>query len=273
MALVDPDIHFESPPVIETVLGVQFDSLKQYRNAHAGVFWSTLGENWDVLEEAPPLAVQFEQFEEGIIWRSMGELNVRLSPIPPIRAKIATSRRDRLIQIQENRFHYNWLAGERKDDYPRYRAVKSGFEEYLSRFRNFLREASIGEISPNQWEITYRNHVPRGDLWDDPSEWGNVLKILPTVVDLTAVRTESIGGEWHTVIGNQLGRLHVKLSHEKSPDNAELLVVLMTARGPIHGSDAFEEMSNGLDIGRNAIVTTFKEITTKEAHEMWRLKS
>ena len=32
---------YERPPVVETVLGVQFDSLPKFTNAHLGTFWET----------------------------------------------------------------------------------------------------------------------------------------------------------------------------------------------------------------------------------------
>ena len=33
---------YEHPPVVETVIGVQFDSLPELRNAHLGAFWKTV---------------------------------------------------------------------------------------------------------------------------------------------------------------------------------------------------------------------------------------
>jgi hypothetical protein len=33
---------YERPPVVETVLGVQFDPLPDLCNAHLGAFWGTL---------------------------------------------------------------------------------------------------------------------------------------------------------------------------------------------------------------------------------------
>lgn len=47
---------FERPPVIETMLGVQFQPLPALRSAHLGAFWKTLGEEWPVVLDASIIA-------------------------------------------------------------------------------------------------------------------------------------------------------------------------------------------------------------------------
>jgi hypothetical protein len=56
------------PPVVETILGVQFKPLRGLQNAHLGAFWKTLGDEWPTVADAPPLEPQFERFDAGGMW-------------------------------------------------------------------------------------------------------------------------------------------------------------------------------------------------------------
>ena len=60
---------YENPPVVESVLGVQFERLRGFKNAHLGAFWTTLDKKeWPVVADAPPLPPQFERFTESAKW-------------------------------------------------------------------------------------------------------------------------------------------------------------------------------------------------------------
>src|SRR5436309_10921680 len=88
---------YTNPPVVETVLGVQFDRLPGFTNAHLGAFWSKLDTNeWPEVADAPPLQPQFERFTEAAKW-SRG-LQFQLTPIPPGRVQIRNANGDRMIQ-------------------------------------------------------------------------------------------------------------------------------------------------------------------------------
>ena len=54
---------YEKPPVVETVLGLQFNPLSAFTNAHLGAFWQSLGvEAWPTVTDKPPLPRQEERF-------------------------------------------------------------------------------------------------------------------------------------------------------------------------------------------------------------------
>ena len=71
MSMADSSLPaFRKPPVVETVLGVQFDPIPGFSNAHLGAFWKRLlahensgsaGE-WRTLTDAPPIEPTFERF-------------------------------------------------------------------------------------------------------------------------------------------------------------------------------------------------------------------
>ena len=265
---------FERPPVLETVLGVQFEPLRSLTSAYLGAFWKSLGSNWVPVEDAPAIEPQFEQFGIGPSW---GSVRLSFGQMPGIRLRIRSKAKakSRMIQVQNGRFHYNWVGVGK--DYPRYSQIRQEFDKELKAFENFLREESLGEIKPNQWEVTYVNHIPRRTTWETPAEWGP--RVLPGLLgcfpESNEVAAESFGGQWHYEIKPQRGRLHIELRHMKpeSPDAPDLLIMKLTARGPIGtAEEGGPTLDQGLDLGREAIVRAFKELTSPEAHEYWGLK-
>jgi len=74
-----------------------------------------------------------------------------------------------MVQLQNGRFHYNWL-GNSGEEYPRYRIVKPEFEALYAEFKQFLSDEGLGMPTENQWEITYLNQIPQGGgLWNKVS--------------------------------------------------------------------------------------------------------
>ena len=64
---------FDSPPVIETVLGVQFAPLPNFSTVHSGWFWKNyLGEDWTSVKVVPRLDDHFERFGEEPQWTPLG---------------------------------------------------------------------------------------------------------------------------------------------------------------------------------------------------------
>jgi uncharacterized protein (TIGR04255 family) len=263
---------FRRPPVIETIIGVQFDALPKFRNAHLGAFWTTLGPDWTQVSDAPPLEPEFERFGEGDNW---GKLRLKVTQDPSTRVRIEHAHGTQMIQVQNGRFHYNWL-GKDGGQYPHYANVRAEFDRQLAHFRSFVTDLALGELRPNQWEVTYLNHIPRGTVWQTPADWPMLLAGLPAPFSEPAsTRLESAAGEWHYEIPPQLGRLHVQLTHGKrsaGSDDGELLQLTLTARGPVSGAtDLWTQLSDGLDLGHRVIVLAFLDLTSDTAHEFWGL--
>ena len=53
---------FDSPPVIEVVLGVQFERITELRTVHAGYLWDVFRNDFPHAQEHPPLNPTFETF-------------------------------------------------------------------------------------------------------------------------------------------------------------------------------------------------------------------
>lgn len=258
---------FTNPPVIETILGVQFQPLRSFSNAHLGAFWKELDEQWADVSDAPPLPPQFEEFGEARSWAQVG-LQLRVTQEVASRLQIRNATKDRMIQIQNSRLHYNWMG--QGSNYPRYAKVRPEFDTVLTKLEQFLAKKSLGDLRRNQWEVTYINHIPKGAIWKNPQDLPQVFRFLAAFDSPTPVRLESLDGEWHYEIVPKRGRLHVQLLHGRRPDppTSEVLRLTLTARGPVQPGLTLDE---GLNLGHEAIVKTFMELTTDIAHEYWGL--
>ena len=266
---------YANPPVVETVLGVQFDRLPGFTNAHLGAFWKSLdAQQWPSVSDAPPLPPQFERFTEAAKWAR--GLQLQLTPIPPGRAQIRNRGGDRMVQVQNGRLHFNWL-GAAGGDYPRYEAVRAGFVEALDSFQNFIAHADVGNFRPNQWEVTYINQIPQGTVWSSPADWTffGPLRGIPTLDGV--VEGEDFTGEWHFMLPGQRGRLHLEWQHalRTTPEQQgrEVIQLTLTARGPVEATENnTQPILEGLDFGRAAIVKTFASLMSDEANMKWGLK-
>jgi uncharacterized protein (TIGR04255 family) len=267
--------EYESPPIIETVLGVQFVRLDGFTNAHLGAFWASLDRSeWPETSNAPSLEPQFERFEE-TAWASFGS-RFTLTNDPSSRLQIRNADRNRMIQVQSNRLHFNWL-GKDGDPYPSYEVVKDGFDRTYQMFAEFANKEGFGEIRPNQWEITYVNHILRGTVWQTPADWSRFFCLLGDVPGGSDVVAEGFAGRWRFVIPEKKGRLHVEWQQGakdvEDGDKQQMVRLTFTARGPV-SDDEREQVtfSTGLDLGREAIVRSFKRFMSDEANRRWGLK-
>jgi uncharacterized protein (TIGR04255 family) len=270
-----PRPDYERPPVVETILGVQFEPLPQFKNAHLGAFWKTLNtEEWPAVSDAPLLEPQFERFTESARWRKIG-LQLKFSQSPSCRLQIKNEAGDRMIQLQNGRLHFNWL-GQQGGDYPRYPQVREEFRWAMEQFTRFVTQENLGGVRANQWEVTYLNHIAKETVWNGPNDWSffKPLGAIPSIGGIA--HAESFDGEWHFVIPPDRGRLHVGWRHglQSEPEQRELIVLTLTARGPIqNGEDGAEGVLDGLDLGREVIVRSFAKLMSESANQYWGLTS
>lgn len=269
-----PFPDYEDPPVVETILGVQFNPLSGWRNAHLGAFWKTLNtDDWPNVFDAPPLQLQFERFTESARWAMVGA-QLTLTQDLSARLQIKNKEGDRMIQLQNSRLHFNWL-GQAGGQYPRYGSIRDGFVWVLQQFIEYVAREKVGDFRPNQWEVTYLNHIPKGTIWNTPNDWGFFLPLGPVPTIEHLVQGESFAGGWHFVIPEQRGRLHVQWQHgRKSDPEEEVIVLTLTARGPVAGSEnSIQAILDGLDLGRETIVRSFVAFTSEAANKYWGLKN
>jgi uncharacterized protein (TIGR04255 family) len=258
---------FNHPPLVESVLGVQFAPIMYFTSGHAGKFWRSLGPDWTSARDAAPLDPSFEEFGERGAWAEQVN-RFRISAAPAhSRLQIQHSSGDRMIQVQESRFHYNWV---RKDSaaYPRYATIRPEFEQAFTEFCGFCENEKLTVPAPNQWEITYVNLLLERESWRTAADWSEILpSLLGPATKIHDLGLETLHGRWTFELPSQSGRLHVELACVRAgPDKKRALQLTLTSRGPAADWSA---ALGGLELGHAAIVRTFDAVTSERAHKLW----
>jgi uncharacterized protein (TIGR04255 family) len=262
---------FTNPPVIEVALSVQFEPLDALRTLHLGLLWAEFRERFPRTEEHPPRPPVIEEF--GVRRKPKMDVRVEVAvPVPQVR--FLTDKGNEIIQAQQDRFVHNWRKVGAGDEYPRYESVKRKFEEELRAVRQFVARERLGELIPNQCEITYVNHIISGEGWERHGELAKIVTVCTThYSDTYLSEPEEVKFAIRYVIpatdGKPLGRLHITLDPGyRISDDRPVCIMVLTARGRPDG-EGIEGALRFLDVGREWIVRSFTSVTSPRMHEIW----
>jgi uncharacterized protein (TIGR04255 family) len=267
-------VKFDAPPVVETALSVQFNSLPGFSGAHAGWFWKEYVEKltdgptnqWIHAADVPRLPEVFEKFGTEDIWVPP---SVRFAPVTSVRTQLLRGDGERMIQVQDTRFVLNWRKAE--GSYPSYQALLPEFRNMLHAFQSFCSEAGFGLPVYNVWEIVYVDHVRKGTMWDSARDLSRIFPGLSTppvsVQHAPPSGDETVSADWRFSLANRRGRLYIQIRQVRiQPSNEEVIQLTTTARGPVNENQSWEQ---GLNFGHEAIRETFLAITSAEAQRYW----
>ena len=266
---------FEKPPVVEVVLSIQFEPLVNLTNAHLGLLWGEYRERYPKTQSFAPIEPVKEEFGVPSLTQ---EIKFQLQPAPVLRSWFKNDAEVGLIQIQQDRFVYNWVTGKEGGDYPRYVFVRDEFKKEFKIFQDFLRGEGLGEIIPNQCEVTYINNIYGEGVWADFSEADKLFTVFkPQYSDSFLKNPEHINFALRYIISDAeerpIGRLHILAEPRYRRTDKQLLYVLtLTARGYTPGT-GLDGAFTFFEVGHEWIVKGFKSITRPKMHEAWRLKN
>ena len=258
---------YENPPVVETAIAIQFQPLKQLSNVHLWEFWSSIRDEYPKTQDQEPLDQKTELFGDDI---------QRMPRLPQIQFRAHSSRLQAIsadghamVQVQNGRFIYNWRdLGD--GDYPHWQKTSAEFWAKYRMFAKYVESEGLGDISQNQWEITYVNHLMQGEDWQTEADWPELLPgILGESGRVTLGVLQGVELATQFALKDGQSRLHVELKKAAlvSDPEKELLVFTLTARGALSPECSTEDCFSA---GRRAIVTSFTEITGDAAHKRWR---
>ncbi|MGH7067906.1 MAG: TIGR04255 family protein [Acetobacteraceae bacterium] len=232
-------VKFDRPPVVEVACGVLFDTAPPLRSAYLGLYWKGIRKDFPKIEEALPLARTIEPKGPS----PTGMALVGIGPLPPLRRTWFVSEDGcNLIQVQEDRFLFNWKRTGEQDNYPSYEQVVGQFNRRLAGFLAFLDREGFGLPTYRQFELTYVNQIPIGQTPE-----GLAVRETTVLVDhVPQARPDRFLPEpeainWTSIypLPNGEGRLHAAARSGFSEVGARVLHLEMTARGiPTEASEA-----------------------------------
>lgn len=249
---------YKNPPVNEVVCGMRFHDPDKLRIPHIGFLWDKFRADYPIIQHAPPIAsVQGEILVDGA------------SGIPLPRVWFINESDDQLVQFQFDRFYFNWRR--RQSDYPRYDHVIKNFESVLNTIEDFFGKFELGELKPIECELTYINHIPKGQGW-------NTIDDLPRIfLDFAWKQTngrflpnpEKVFWKTEFPLQEDKGHLFVNLKQAiRTEDKIPLLVLELKTRG-IGESATKEAIREWFDVAHEWIVRGFTDLTTPEIQKIW----
>ena len=256
--------RFKKPPVIEVVLGAQFETLKGFLSPHYGLFWEVVRNEYPDVEDKPPLAEIFED-------KQAPGPPLELLELPPQRRVFFVHReKNFLLQLQPTRFLHNWRKVKAEDSYPTFAIAEERFQKYWAFLARFVADNKLGALQANQYELTYINHIIEGE-GAFPLAITKYLAAFNWRSDRPAPflpEPGSLAFNARFKLPENKGGLHVSLKHGKRlADAMDVLVLELTARGPAK-SDA-SDMKGWFSLAHEWIVRGFTDLTTEVAHRLW----
>lgn len=262
--------EFTNPPVIETVLGVQFKPLENFSTAHHGLFWATIRSDFRKYSVQLPLDPIIEGFEGKD--KTAPKFGFEIVSEPAIRSWFSNDPETRLIQVQKDRFHYNWKKVSGDEMYPRYDTIKPEFTEAWQKFCDFLKTQKIDPPEIVQCEVTYVNHIEVGKGWGSGEAHKVVTYCSGKFSGRFLPQPETVSLTTRFIMHDKKGRLHISMQPAiRRRDVKEVLKLDLTARGR-PSSSSLEDILEWFDLGHEWIVRGFTDFTTKEMHKQWGMK-
>lgn len=224
-------VRFDHPPVVEVVFGLTFSLNRPLQSAHFGSFWEKVRRDFPVVDDASPIQAIFETPESGAV---SPDFKVQVFDMPPLRRVWFAAKDGRqLIQLQADRFFYNWKRVEDSDNYPGFEKIFSTFLKQADVFAEFLREMELGSPKYSQLELIYTNLIGQSNGLNvaTPSRL-LVDHIHQDTADRFLPQPESFN--WNSIysLPDRLGRLYINAQTARRTSSSEHVVRLdAIARG------------------------------------------
>lgn len=252
-------VKFKRPPVVEVVCGVLFTVPQPLKSSHVGAFWEQVRKEFPRVEDAAPLAAVVE--EPG---RTTPEY--QFTNMPPLRRSwLISGGGEHLIQLQEDRFLFNWKRASDDTSYPSFLVVREHFEKHLAGFVAFCEKIGIGKPSYRQFELSYVNQISSANGLDavtldrlliDHVRDHSRERFLPS--------PEAINWVTAYQLPDGQGRLHVAAQSATDLSvNARLVRLDLTARG-ITSDHTDAGRKTWFDLAHEWITRGFADITASE---------
>lgn len=240
-------IRFKSPPLVELVLGAQFEKPFLSPEVVYQLYRDYFGSKFPTIQEREIVPTTIEKLDKETILSVPGHFQAR---------KLFVNRaNDELIQLQPDKFLYNWRRSKEGDTYPHFESVYSTFKDNLDLILKIAPNERI-----NQLEITYVDHIEHPDFKIREFD----LSTIFSFIKLPSIRGIDFKSSFIQPAINSNLYLTIRTAFtnvEKKP----FIYVETTCRGFVASMSVEEWMIKA----RKSLVDFFLEITTEEAHEKW----
>lgn len=254
---------YKKPPVNEVVCGIRYQTPEKIRIPHIGILWSKLQKEYPIIQHASPIlsgGLPLEDISTGL-------------PLP--RVWFVNEQDDQLIQFQFDRFYYNWRR--RKNIYPRYPNVIKNFQMTFEIIKAFFKENNLGPFLPVELELTYINHIPKGEGWNSFEDMQNLFVDFKWTPRNDRFLPNPIKTMWVSVfqLPNEKGTMTVNIKEAtRISDKIPVIVFELIAKRQCETTIEQDEIQAWYDLAHEWIVKGFTDLTIpKVQKDIWEIEN
>ena len=224
-------LDFENPPIEEVVLSILFRSLNSLLAPHLGEIWQDFKQNqFAQIVERPPVPPVVEKFPNPV-----GDPELRIGNAPELpRIWFVHKDQTEIIQVQRDRFTFNWRRTDSDQKYPGFSTICNKFNGFYNRFCQIIKDMEIGEVTPLQYELTYIDQIRQGDGWNTLNDIGRIYNLFSNSQNSDSFwnGTEFVNLRVSFPVQELHARLHLAISNRvKAHDRQQTLQTDFTVRG------------------------------------------
>lgn len=252
---------FDRPPLNEVAIGVVFEPIRALLIPHYGVLWQQFKDEYTAVEHAPALAGR-----DGV------PVTDTATGLPLPRVWFRNRDGSKLVQVQNDRFYFNWRATDQNKTYPSFDTIRPEFDRLLKIFADFTEKDLGAAITPIECDLTYINFIAKGAGWHSSGDLEGVLPDLQWRKQEARFLPVPDKVLWQPLflLPNGRGTLTVKLQPAKLvATGADILRLEMIARG-LPEPTTLAGCRSFFEIAHDWIVRGFADLTaTKVQHDLW----
>ena len=223
-------LDFARPPVDEVVLSVLFQPLDRLLAPHLGEIWQEFkkDEFIQILEQplVMPTMETFPGQNQGV------QFHINVPELP--RIWFIHENDSEILQVQRDRFTFNWRKIDPDQRYPGFAAIFERFTRFYNRFCLMIENLQIGLVAPLQYELTYIDQLMHGDGWNTLDEIGQIYNMFIDSEQSNSFwnNIESVNFRTSFPIADLQSRLHLAITNRvKMPEQRHTLQTDFTVRG------------------------------------------
>ena len=249
---------YKNPPINEVYCGVQFRTPVNLCITHFGSLYEKFSDEYPITKHAIPLA----SAEGEIVLDSATGM-----PLP--RVWFINESGDQLIQFQVDRFYFNWRRKEQ--DYPRYSHIIESFENVQDNIKDLFAESKLGELNPIKYELSYSNHILKGQGWDTIEDIPSIFTdfVWKKTSDRFLSNPKKITWQTEFSLPENNGSLFVSLKQGVRAENKVPMLILTLKTQGASESPSKEAVREWFNLSHEWIVRGFTDLTTPKIQEIW----
>lgn len=264
---------FKTPPVTEVLCCVYFQDLTELHAPHLGDLWRALGDDYVRIQTVAPLPpINFSLASLSSLL-TQGIEGIQSDQFQLPRTWFINSDDTSLIQVQRDRFVFNWKQNHNQNPYPSYDVVIAAFRKILGIFMKFVDTAKIGKLTLNGIELAYVNHFLFERELTNLSSIESVLPFFSWHANSNPAFKTISAINWHTQfeMPDGDGHLHFTVQTTQRRRDGQALVRADFVTRKLAPEIPFNSIWNWFDKGHECIVTSFADVTGGDVQrDVWK---